>query len=123
MAHVAFGNDMAFLVVRRDSIRAVPCAVLAPDTAWIVVKNDAVVKFDVAVGRTSDEAGGIDTVVTTHGVKQQKSIWEASPLHFTYTSPFDVGRVIILLIARYFTAAASDTFGGIKMESVLFPLC
>jgi len=85
------------------------------------VKDDTVIEFDVAVGGTADETGGINAVVTAHGVKEQEGVWEASPLHLAHATPFDVGGVIVLLIARNFTAAASDTFGGIEMETVLFP--
>lgn len=68
---MAFGDDVAFLVIGRDTVGAVPGAVLASDAAGIVVKNDAVVEFDIAVGGTADETGGIDTVITAHGVKEQ----------------------------------------------------
>jgi hypothetical protein len=68
---MAFGDDMALFVVGRHSIRAVPCTVLTADTAGIIVKNDTVVKFDIAVGRASDKTGGIDTVITAHRVEKK----------------------------------------------------
>jgi hypothetical protein len=118
---MAFGDDVALFVVGWDAVWAVPCAVLTPDAAGIIVKNDTVVKFDIAVGRTSDETGGIDAVIAAHGVKQQEGIGETSPFHFSYTAPFDVSRIVILLIARHFAAAASDARRSIEVEAVLFP--
>jgi len=118
---MALGDDMALFMIGRDFVRAVPCAVLTTDAAGIIVKDDAVVEFDVTVGRTADEAGRINTVVTAHGIKQQEGIGEASPLHLSHASPFDVGRVVVLFIARHFATAASDAFGRIKMETVLLP--
>jgi hypothetical protein len=117
---MAFGNDMTLFVIGRHSIRTVPCTVLASDTAGIVVEDDTVVEFDVAVGGTTDEAGGIDAVVTAHGVKQQKGVREASPLHLADTSPFDVGWVVVLFVTCYFATAASDTGCCIEVETVLF---
>ncbi len=118
---MAFGDDVALFVVGGDTVGAVPCAVLTPDTAGIVVKNDTVVKFDIAVGGASDEAGGIDAVVAAHGVKEQQSIREAPSLHLAHTAPFDIAWVVILLIARHFTTTASDARRSIEVEAVLFP--
>jgi len=122
MAHVAFSNDVTLFVIGRYSIRAVPGTVLASDTAGIIVKDNAVVEFDVAVRRASDEAGRIDAVVTAHGVKQQKRIGKTSPLHLPDTAPFDVGWIIVLLVARHFATATPDAFCGIEVETVLFSL-
>jgi hypothetical protein len=119
---MAFGYDMTLFVIGRHSIRAVPCAVLASDTAWVVMEDDTVVEFYVAVGRASDETGGINTVITAHRVKQQESIREAPPLHLADTSPFDVGWVVVLFVTCYFATAAPDTGCCIKMEAVLFTL-
>jgi hypothetical protein len=86
------------------------------------VEDDTVVEFDVAVGGTTDEAGWIDAVVTTHGVKEQKSVRETSPLHFTHTAPFDIGWIVVLFVARYFTTATPHARCGIEVKAVLFTL-
>lgn len=122
MAHVAFGDDVALFMIRRDAVWAVPRTVLTSDTAGVIVEDDAVIKLDVAVGGTSDKTGRLYAVVTAHGVKQQQRVGKTSPLHLTDAAPFDVARVIVLFITRHFATAASDAFGRIEMESVLLPL-
>jgi hypothetical protein len=119
---MALGDDVTLFVIGRDAIRAVPCTVLTSDTAGIIMKNDTVIEFDVAIRWASDEACGVNTVVTTHGVKQQQGVREAPSLHLTYTTPFDVSWVVILLITRNFATATTDTFSRIEVKSVLFSL-
>lgn len=119
---MAFGDDMTLFMVSRDAVGAVPGTVLASDAAGIVVKNDTVIKFDVAVGGASDQTGRINTVVAAHGVEQQEGIGEAPPLHFADAAPFDIGGIVVLLVTGHFAAAAPDAGRRIEVETVLFPL-
>jgi hypothetical protein len=118
---MALGDDTAVGVEDRHFVRAVPGTVLASDTAGVIMKDDPVVKLDVALGRTPFETLGIDTVVTAHGVKKLKRVGKRPHLHLTHTPPLDIGRVAVLLVTGNLTAVTPDTRRRIEMKTVLLP--
>jgi hypothetical protein len=116
---VTLGDDAAVRVEDRDFIGAVPCTVLTPDTAWVVMKDNAVVKFDVTLCRTALETLGVDTVVTAHGVEELESVGELAHLHLTHTPPLNISWVSVLFVTCNFTAVAAYASSCIEVKAVL----
>ena len=122
MAHMALGDDLPLLVIRRHTVGTVPRTVLTADARVVIVKDDAVVELDIALRRATFETGGIDTVVAAHGVEHQQGLGETAAFHLAHTAPLDVRGVVVLLVARDFAAAAGDAGGRVEVETVLLAL-
>lgn len=119
---MALRNDMARFMKGGYAVGAVPGTVLTSDTGFIIMIDNAVFKFNIAVGRTAYEAGGVDTVVTGHGVKKGADMTKLTRLHLSDTAPLNIGGIVVLFITGHFTASTADTFACIKMKTVLFAL-
>jgi hypothetical protein len=119
---MTLGHDTSVRVKDRYFIWAVPCTVLTPYTARVIMPDDAVIQFNVGVGRTAFETLRIDAVVTAHRVEELQGIRELTHLHLTHTSPFDLIRVGILFITGYFTTVTPYTGSGIEVKTVLLSL-
>jgi len=61
---MTFGDYASFFVKGRYLIRTIPSTVLTPDTARVIMPDDAVIKFDVRLCRTTYETLRLYTVVT-----------------------------------------------------------
>jgi hypothetical protein len=121
MTHMAFGNDTAVMIKNGDFIGAVPGTVLAPDTNIVIMKDDAVFKLDIGVGRASSQTLRIDTVVAAHGVEELADVWKYARFHLTHAAPLDIGGVVVLFVAGHFTAVAPHTGSHVEVKAVLLP--
>ena len=122
MTHMALGDDTAVLVEDRHFVGAVPGTVLASDTDVVVMKDDAVVEFDIGVGRAASETFGVDAVVAAHRVEELADIGKDARFHLSDAPPLDVRTVVVLFVARHFTAVAPHTGGHVEVKAVLLSL-
>jgi hypothetical protein len=75
----------------------------------------------VRVDRTAGQTGGLDAMIAAHRQMQPLGVRVPSTLDFTDSSPVDVGRIAVLLVASDNTTLATDALGHVEMKSVLLP--
>jgi hypothetical protein len=116
-------DDLALFMIGRYTIRTVPCTVLTPYTGVVIMYDDtSLTDLDVRLCGTTDETCGVYTVVTAHRVKEHQGVRESPCLHLSDTTPFDICRVVVLLVTGHFTTATTYTGRGIEVKTVLFAL-
>lgn len=120
MAHIAFAYDAAIRVVLRNSVGAVPGAVLAPDAGVRVVTDDTGYRiFGVGVHRAASHAGGFEAVIAANGEIMALSERVSSAFDLAHASPENVGRIAILLVACNNAALAADALRHVEVKPVL----
>jgi hypothetical protein len=121
VAHVALADDAALGVELRDGIGAVPNAVLAADAGVGGVEDDAGDGvFGVGVDGAALDALGAEAVIAAHGEVEALGVGVGTAFDFADAAPAQVGRGIVLLVAGDLAGAATDAFGHVEVEAVLF---
>ena len=119
VAHIAFGNDTALGIPLRDPVRAIPAAITAADAFLFLMFHNAVFQFDVGIGGTSREAGGIQAMIAGHRKMETFGLGVHAAFNLSDTAPVDGGRIVVLLVAGHDAALAADTASHVEMKTVL----
>ncbi len=120
MTHVALPDDAALRVVLRHTVRTIPRAVLAPDASFRAMQHytsDRI--FGVGIHRTAFQTRRLHAVIAAHRKIRTLAIGVPAPFNLPDSSPINVRRIAILLVASHNTTLATDTFGHVEMEAVL----
>ena len=120
MAHVALPDDAALRVVLRHSVGTVPCAVLAADANLRAVQHHA---SDGILGEgvhgTAFQTRRLHAVIAAHGKIRTVCIRVPAAFDLPDSSPIDIRRIAVLLVASNDAALAADAFGHVKVKAVL----
>ena len=116
-------DDLTLFMISWHTIRTVPSTVLTSYTSIIIMNNNTrLTDLDVRLCWTTYKTSWVHTMVTAHRVKKHQSVWKSPCLHLTNTAPFNISRIVVLLITSHFTTTTTDTGSSIKMKSILFTL-
>jgi hypothetical protein len=77
--------------------------------------------FGVGIDWAALEALGIQAVITAHGQVVPLRVGVNATFHLADTSPMNICRVAVLLIAGDLAGAASNAFRHVEVETVLLP--
>jgi hypothetical protein len=93
---------------------------LAADTGIRVVKDKTADRvLPVRIHRAALQAGRLDAMIAAHRQKEPLRIRINSAFEFSYATPLQVRRIIVLLVAGYLTAVAADAARHVEVESIL----
>jgi hypothetical protein len=121
MAHVALADDAALGIELRDRVRTVPDTILASDTRFRGVENDAGIRiFLVSVNGAAAKAVGGEAVVASHREVVASGVGPCAAFDLSDAPPVNISRVSVLFVARDLARAAADALRHIEVESVLF---
>jgi hypothetical protein len=120
VAHVALADDTAFWVVLRNTVGAIPRAILAANTDFGAMQNYASERvLRIGVDGTAGQTGRFDTVIASHRQMQPLGVRVPATLDFTNSPPVDVRGIAVLLVTGDNTTLATNTFGHVEMKTVL----
>lgn len=120
VTHIAFAHDATFGVELRNSVRAIPCAILAADAGIFTVQDQARGwVFCEGLHRTAFHAGRFQTVIAAHGKVGTPCVRIRATIDFPNASPMNIRRVAVLLIAGHDAALAADAFCHVEVKAIL----
>src|SRR6185436_14550954 len=113
-------DDAALRVVLRDTVRAIPRAVLTADTGVGTVRHDAGDRiFRVGVDRAAGETRRLEAVIASHRQIRAGCIGKEPTFDFADAAPVDRRGVAVLLVACDHAALAPDAFAHVDVKAVL----
>src|SRR3989442_8065236 len=117
VTHVALADYSSLRIELRDSVGAVPDAVLASDTDFRIVIHDSRPEIlRVRFHRTTDQTSRLQAVIAAHRESPLLHIRVHAAFDLANPAPVDVRGIPILLVAGDHSAFAADTLPHVEIE-------